>query len=163
MPPDHIRDVEAKIGPIEGNNLAFFAIIKDNIETSGESNEEFLKCVVGMSAAHFSSGDIIYPVGSLNDKRYGAARFDEGKVAPLIWDFRELNDAGVMNSAHISIFLDSLAGTPIMTLPGATSFVTTAPAPIIAFLPITTPGKSVTLAPSFAPSSIVGPFICCSL
>ena len=100
MSPDHVRNVKAKIGPIEGNNLTFFAVIKHNIETSGQGNEKFLKLFVGMATAYFSSRNIVDPVGSLNNKRNRTARFDEGEVAPIIWDFGELNDSRVMNSIH---------------------------------------------------------------
>ena len=163
MSPDHVRDVKAKIGPVEGNNLTFFAIIKHDIETSRQGNEKLLKFFIGMAAAYFSARNIVDPVYPLNDKRHGAARFDEGEVAPFIRDLGKLNDSRVVNSIHGSTFLDSLAGTPIITEPGTTSFVTTAPAPTIAFSPIVTPGSSVTLAPIIAPSSIVGPFISSSL
>jgi hypothetical protein len=93
MPPDHVRDVQAKVGPVEGNNLPLLAIIEGDIETSRQGNEEFLKLVVGMAPAHFSSGNIIDPVRSLNGKRHRTARFYEGEVPPLIRDFWKLNDS----------------------------------------------------------------------
>src|SRR5437870_11898915 len=49
------------------------------------------------------------------------------------------------------------AGLPTTTAPGATSTVTTAPAPTNAFVPIRTPGKIVVFAPILARFSIYTP------
>src|SRR5690625_356617 len=55
------------------------------------------------------------------------------------------------------IYLIGLAGLPTTIVFSLTSFVTTAPAPIIAFSPMLTPGKSEALLPTFAPYFNIGP------
>jgi hypothetical protein len=97
MPPDHIRDIKTEIGSIEGDDLTFLSVIEYNIETAGQGDEEFLKLTVGMAAAHFAARNVVDPIRSLNDKRHGTARFDEGEVAPVIGDLGEIYKAAVIH------------------------------------------------------------------
>ena len=49
------------------------------------------------------------------------------------------------------VYEDHLAGFPITNAPAGTSFVTTEPAPILAFAPIEIPGRIVAFAPIETP------------
>ena len=57
----------------------------------------------------------------------------------------------MMERAYLSIDLIGRAGTPATIEFGGTSFVTTLPAPTIAFSPIVTPQRIVELVPMDAP------------
>ena len=52
------------------------------------------------------------------------------------------------------------AGTPTASLPGGTSWVTTAPAPVFAPSPISTGATSIVSTPTKAPSPIVVRCLC---
>ena len=58
---------------------------------------------------------------------------------------------------HGLLILNTFAGFPITTEFGGTFFVTTAPAPTVAYSPIVNPGKIVALAPILAPFFTVIP------
>src|ERR1044072_1731587 len=133
---------------------------------------------MGVSGSLGSSRDGLKVIDPADFERYVAVCLDKGKVAPAIGNFRQFNEAAIVER-HLSLICDGdfklkrrphthaklfckrfpqththptrFAGAPTNKACGGTSRVTIAPAPTIAHSPIVIPGRIVAFAPTVAP------------
>lgn len=103
MPPDHVGDVNAEIGAIEGDCFSRLAVVEHNIKTAGKSDKKFLKLTVGMATANLATGDVIDPVCSLNDKRHMTSGFNEAQISAVVVDFGERDHSAIIQTVHLCI------------------------------------------------------------
>ena len=79
---------------IQEKLLTLSAVVNNNGEAAGGGNHELLKFLVCMAASRRSRRNIVKIVNTLDFEWNVASTFDERQIAPLVRNFRQINNTG---------------------------------------------------------------------